>query len=194
MGYKVVSVRKKRGRILTAFLGILILFGILAAGYHFSVRLLLYPMKYDDLVERYAQEYGLEESLVYAVINSESSFDPNAVSKAGAIGLMQLTPETFQWLQSKTGEKLEDGQLYEPEVAVKYGCLLLSLNLKEFSNVPAAIAAYHAGRTRVAGWLTDERYSSDGHVLKSIPYKETSKYVDTVIKKQKKYQELYQLS
>ncbi len=193
MGYRVVSVRKKRGRILSVLLAIIVLIGILTAGVHFGVRLLLYPMKYDDLVKRYAQEYGLQESLVYAVINSESSFDPDAYSKAGAMGLMQLTPETFQWLQTKTGEKLDDNRLYEPDVAVKYGCLLLKLNLDEFSNIPAAIAAYHAGRTRVAGWLTDERYSSDGHILKNIPYKETAKYVDSVIKKQKRYQELYQL-
>lgn len=193
MGYKVISARKHRGGIGRALLVTLILAGMLTAGYHFAVRQWLYPMKYEDLVERYAKEYGLQESLICAVINSESSFQPDAYSKAGAMGMMQLTPETFQWLQTKTGEELADEKLYEPETAVKYGCLLLKLNLEEFSNVPAAIAAYHAGRTRVAGWLTDERYSDDGHMLKNIPYKETSKYVDNVIKNQKKYRELYQL-
>lgn len=193
MAYKVIHAGKRRRRIGGILLGILLFLAVLTAGYQISLRVVFYPLKYSALVERYAEEYGLETSLVYAVINSESSFDPNAVSKAGALGLMQLTPETFAWLQTKTGESRADEALFEPEVAVKYGCLLLSLNLKEFSNTPAAVAAYHAGRSRVAGWLTDEKYSNDGHELFRIPYKETSAYVDNVIKAQQRYRQIYGL-
>lgn len=191
MAYKVIHAGKKRRRILSLVLGIILFLAVLAAGYHISLRLVFYPVKYSDLVERYSAEYGLDSSFVYAVINCESSFNPKAVSKADARGLMQLTPETFKWLQTKTGEALEDEALFEPEVAVKYGCLLLSLNLKEFRNTPAAVAAYHAGRSRVAGWLTDKKYSADGHFLTDIPYKETSAYVKNVAKAQEKYKQLY---
>lgn len=191
MAYKVIQRKKKKGRILNRILGIILFLAVLAAGWHISQRAVFYPVKYSDLVELYSAEYNLDESFVYAVINCESSFKPEAVSKADARGLMQLTPETFAWLQTKTGESLPDEALFEPEVGVKYGCLLLSLNLEEFKSAPEAVAAYHAGRSRVAGWLTDKKYSDDGHSLKNIPYRETSAYVKKVSKAQEKYRQLY---
>lgn len=193
MAYKVIHTGRKKRGILRTLLSIILLLAVLAAGWQVALRTLLYPVKYDALVERYSAEYGLDASFVYAVINCESSFNPKAVSKADARGLMQLTPETFGWLQTKTGESLPDEALFEPEVGIKYGCLLLSLNLKEFGNTAAAVAAYHAGRSRVASWLKDKKYSEDGHSLSSIPYKETNAYVKNVIKKQEKYRQLYGL-
>ena len=79
------------------------------------------------LVERYADENGLDEALVYAVMKTESDFDAEAVSAAKAKGLMQLTLPTFQWLQSKTGETLEGDALFDKEVNVRYGTLFLRL-------------------------------------------------------------------
>ena len=79
--------------------------GVSAALYISAVRL-TYPVKYETLIEKYSTEYGVPQNLLLAVIKTESSFDPTAVSSAGALGLTQITPETFSWLQTKTGESL----------------------------------------------------------------------------------------
>lgn len=157
---------------------------------------LFYPIGYTEYVEKYAEAYGVEPSLVYAVINCESSFDSDALSHADAVGLMQITPETFDWLQQRLQGQVTMGRdaLYDPETAIQYGSYLLSLHLKEFGNLPAALAAYHAGRGRVNEWLGDSDVSIDGKTLDSIPYSETSTYVKRVVRTQKVYQKLYQLS
>ena len=90
----------------------------------------LYPIKYESYVESYSKEFGVDVCLVYGVIRTESGFDPEAVSQAGAIGLMQLMPDTFTWLQNyRTNfmpEKLIDSsKLYDPKTNIEYGTYLL---------------------------------------------------------------------
>lgn len=151
----------------------------------------VYPQRYQDYVEKYCAEYGVDENLVYAVIKCESGYDNAAVSHANAKGLMQLTEETFEWVQTKTGESLSNEDLFDPETNIKYGTKLLSLNLEEFGDERAAIAAYHAGRSAIMGWLADSRYSSDGVTLQSIPYAETAAYVERVEKIKTIYDKIY---
>ena len=90
----------------------------------------LYPQRYDDFVETYTTAHGLEKSFVYAVIKCESGFDPQAVSPVGARGLMQIMPETFEWLQSKTGETNDLDALFDPETSIRYGCMLYEILLQ----------------------------------------------------------------
>ena len=126
----------------------------------------LYPLQYEKEVEIGCQTQGLEKSFVFAVIKCESGFDREAVSSVGARGLMQLMPETFRWLQSKTGDELDDDDLFDPAVNVRYGCYLLHILLSEFSGEQdVAVAAYHAGIGNVSSWLKDERYSANGSTL-----------------------------
>ena len=133
-----------------------------------------YPCKYTFEIEKYADEYDVPRALLFAVIHTESGFDPNAVSSAGALGLTQITPETFHWLQTKTGETLPDSALYEPDVSVRYGALFYSMLLSEFGgDIRTAVAAYHAGRGQVNAWLRDGQYSADGKTLDSIPSRDT---------------------
>lgn len=139
-----------------------------------------YPIKYSELVEKYSSEYNVPKDLLYAVIKTESGFNENAKSSAGAIGLTQITPETFTWLQSKTGEKMEADELYNPEISIKYSALFYKILLAEFENTETAIAAYHAGRGRVNSWLKDKEISSDGKMLDNIPFRDTSHYVHKV--------------
>jgi len=153
----------------------------------------LYPLRYDEFVETYTEQYGLEKSFVLAVIKCESGFDPGAVSHVGARGLMQLMPETFQWLQSKTKETFDDEALFEPETSVRYGCLLLSLLLRQFPEPHTAVCAYHAGIGNVERWLRDPQYSDDGRTLKQVPFPTTAQYAEKVLRTQKIYQFLYQL-
>ncbi|MGN0174431.1 MAG: lytic transglycosylase domain-containing protein [Acutalibacteraceae bacterium] len=163
------------------------------AGYK-KIEKYIYPTDYSDLIQKYADENELPRSLVFAVIKCESGFDKNAVSNIGAKGLMQLTPETYEWVCSKYGTKCKDSdELFDPKTNIQAGCRLLKLHLKEFSSVETALAAYHAGRGITNKWLNNPEYSDDGKTLKEIPYKETSAYVDKVIKTIEKYKEIYNI-
>lgn len=150
-----------------------------------------YPMKYTEFVEKYSAEYGVEPELVYAVIKTESSFNPDAVSHADAVGLTQITPETFEWIKTKLGEENENLSLSDPEISIKYGAFFLGYLVDEFGNTDTALAAYHAGRGRVNGWLKDEEISPDGKTLSEIPIPETAHYVKKVNKALNIYNNLY---
>ncbi|MGI6031155.1 MAG: lytic transglycosylase domain-containing protein [Eubacteriales bacterium] len=151
-----------------------------------------YPLEYGELVRANAQEHHLEESLIYAVIKTESGFDADAVSRAGAMGLMQLTPDTFDYVQMKTGKTWEDDQILEPEVNIYCGSWLLRFLLDRYDqNLPVALAAYNAGMGNVASWLEDPQYSENGVDLTHIPFPETASYVEKVQEAQKQYEKQY---
>lgn len=139
----------------------------------------IYPEEYKQYVEKYSKEYNLDEALVYAVIKTESNFDEDAVSGVGAMGLMQIMPGTFEWLQTLTkGEiTMDSDSLLDPEININYGCEFLRFLLNRYSVESTAVAAYNAGFGAVDGWLADENYSKDGENLDYIPYPETSNYV-----------------
>ena len=119
-----------------------------------------YPREYAEYVEIYAQKYGVPESLVFAVIHTESSFDSGAVSSAGAVGLMQMTPDTFAWLTDEIlFEHLENGMLYDPETNIRYGTYCLSYLYDRYGNWETAIAAYNGGLGNVDKWLEDDKYA-----------------------------------
>lgn len=151
-----------------------------------------YPQKYSELVEKYANEYDLEPALVYAVIRTESGFNPDAESNVGACGIMQMMPSSFEWLQEKrgaTGEYTTD-DLFNPEICIDYGCYLLKYFYDYYGDERCAVAAYNAGFV-VGEWLEDKNYSQDGKTLDTIPYPETSNYVDKVENAKEMYIKLY---
>lgn len=142
----------------------------------------MHPHDYDEYVYKYSEEYQIEPNLVFAVIKAESNFDPEAESHVGAVGLMQIMPETFEWLQTyKDGEiTMDSSYLCDPEINIQYGCLFLDFLLDRYTVEETAVAAYNAGFGTVDGWLTNGEYSSDGTTLSYIPYPETSLYVEKV--------------
>ena len=154
----------------------------------------VYPRQYVDLVEESAEEFEIDKALLYALIKTESGFDKNAVSSVGAKGLTQITPDTFIWLQTKTGEAYEEDALFEPDVSVYYGAYFLDMLLEEFGNTETALAAYHAGRGKVNEWLEDPTLSFDGVVLEKIPYEDTEAYVEKVMKNAEKYKKIYDIN
>ncbi len=153
----------------------------------------VYPRQYIDIVEENAEKFDIEKALLYALIKTESGFDKNAVSSVGAKGLTQITPETFEWLQSKTKEAYDEDALFKPEISVYYGAYFLDMLLEEFGNTETALAAYHAGRGKVNEWLADPRISPDGESLESIPYEDTAGYVKRVMKIKEKYEKIYDM-
>lgn len=156
-----------------------------------SVLKSLYPLKYTEFVEVYSNENNLSEDFVYAVIKCESSFKEDAVSSVGAKGLMQIMPDTFDWINGKIRDGFSYEEIFEPEINIKYGCYLYGYLLKKYGSEEVAIAAYHAGMGNVDKWLTDERYSSDGKNLDDIPFPTTKKYVTKVLETKKIYEKLY---
>ena len=123
------------------------------------------PLKYQDSVVKYADAYGLERSLINAVIFCESHFEPSAVSSADAVGLMQITEETawyLKWLTDKFDGVTE-----------------------------TALAGYNAGHGNVQKWLNNEEMSRDGITLDEIPYEETKTYVKKVQLAKQIYQYVY---
>ena len=149
-----------------------------------------YPRQYAEQVTKYSLEYGVPEYVIYAVIRTESGFDSGAKSAAGALGLMQIMPSTFDWMMAQTHEDYEAGMLYDPDTNVKYGTYLLSYLYLRYGAWDTVYAAYNAGYARVDEWLSDSAHSSDGR-LKDIPIDETAKYVKKVAAAADKYKTLY---
>lgn len=156
-----------------------------------------YPLKYSDLVEKVCTEKGLEPALIYAVIRTESSFNPQAVGPVTTIdarGLMQVTSDAFDWVRMRQGQKPMDPEmLFEPEVNIDCGSEMLRMFLDEFDFVENALCAYHAGRTNAMKWLADPEYAPDGKIITNIPFGDTAAYVHKVCKTMEIYQELYDM-
>lgn len=150
-----------------------------------------YPLSYIDQVNFYADQFELPPSLVYGVIYTESHFDPDAVSSAGAKGLMQLMDSTFEWVLEMLGE--EDGDVFDPETNIRCGTKVLDILNDELENTETVLAAYNAGIGNVRKWLQDSQYSNDGKTLHTIPFPETREYVMRVLEAQKMYQTLYEI-
>lgn len=146
------------------------------------------PIEYRDVVEATAFEEGIAEHILYAVIYTESSFDAEAESSVGAMGLMQLLPSTAQWLCEREGAEYDEGMLTDPEFNVKYGAKYLKILYDRYENWDAAHAAYHAGFTRVDSWLEEGTavINEDGQ-LTGIPLESTANYVNKIREVREKY-------
>ncbi len=166
---------------------------LLAFGYCVILPRVL-PLKYQNLVEKYAAIYGLDKSLVNAVIFCESGFEPDVVSAAGAVGLMQITPETGWWAAAQLGLDAEKLDLTVPEENMRIGCWYLQWLMEKFGGVTeTALAGYNAGQGKVEKWLMDMEMSIDGITLDDIPYEETKGYVRKVLLMERLYYYLYQM-
>lgn len=150
-----------------------------------------YPREYSEYVEQYAGQYGVPEPVVYAVIKTESDFSSGAVSDAGAVGLMQIMPETFNWLMTMTQESLEAGMLYDPGTNIKYGTYYLSYLYLRYGSWNEVFAAYNAGHANVDDWLENAEYVDENGKLVQIPYEETKNYVKKVTHAIDVYKRLY---
>lgn len=156
-----------------------------------------HPLLYTEFVEKYAEEYGVPISIVYSIIKVESAYDPDAVSYAGAKGLMQITDITFDYIRGKLGESTSDSQVFDPETNIRYGVWYLSdlynrYSAEGYEDWNIVFAAYNAGPTTVWNWLADDSVTVNKS-LENIPYGETSDYLYKVNTAREKYIELYDL-
>ena len=170
---------------LTAFTIILLLVAVVVI-----VRVnrdIVYPMEYREIVEKVSAEEGIAEHVLYAVIYTESSFDAEAVSKVGAVGLMQLLPSTAEWLTEREGVEYTEEMLTDPEFSVRYGAKFLKILYDRYNNWDAAHAAYHAGFGRVDSWLEEGIAHYEEGQLVGIPIDATEFYVNRLRELREKY-------
>jgi peptidoglycan lytic transglycosylase len=133
---------------------------------------LRYPLAYEAIIRGHARNYDLEPALLAAVIYQESKFDAEARSDAGAIGLMQLRPDTAKGIAARTGgAAFRVNDLYDPEINVRYGSWYLRHLLDKYDDERLALAAYNAGQRHVDEWRA---------ARKGIAFEETRAYVRRV--------------
>lgn len=151
---------------------------------------LIYPEDYYDIVMKYSSEYAVPAELVFAIIKVESNFESNTVSSAGAIGLMQILPSTYEYISEMLGEPtLSSSVLYDPQVNIKYGTYYLQYLYSKFGSWEKAIVAYNMGETRLAKLIVDGEYIEGDY--STIPYEETRGYIKKVTHHWDKYKDLY---
>ena len=154
----------------------------------------LYPYPYKQTVEFYADRYNVDKSLVAGVILTESKFKSESVSVHGATGLMQVMPDTAQWIAKQIEDKdFSTDKLYNPKTNIKYGTWYLAELQDEFyGNKILMLAAYNAGRGNVHEWIDTYGWDKNFSDYQQIPFPETREYVKQVLANEAKYQELYQ--
>lgn len=162
----------------------------------FAARYILYevsyPLQYRDIIEENSDEYDIDVYLMMAMIKTESGFDKEAVSPAGAKGLMQLTESTAIWVAEKMGDidfKVED--LYKPETNIKMGSWYMNYLKEKFDTTELVLAAYNAGPGNVKQWLDDSTIAEDGADYDNIPFGETRNYIKKILHDVKIYEFLY---
>ncbi len=161
---------------------IILLFGAVGAGVAIA-----FPRRYRRAVE----SENLNCNLIYAIIKAESGFQEKAVSRVGAVGLMQILPATAKFVCEREEMIYNKDKLFEAEYNIRIGCLYLTYLLEKFPVTETAIAAYNAGEGTVREWLNQAEFSDDGKTLKDIPYPETRGYVEKIKKFWKIYEFLY---
>ena len=150
-----------------------------------EVRNALYPLRYEETIREASEEYGLEPAFVAGVVYTESRFRPDAESHREAYGLMQLLPQTAEFIGQRSGIK---GDYRDPEVNLRLGAWYLGyLEGRYQGDERLMLAAYNSGEGSVDGWLSREGFD----VAKDIPFKETREYVDNVLEARQTYRELY---
>ena len=150
----------------------------------------LYPSYYWDQVSTAAIEAGVDPYLVLSVIRQESYFNERAVSRAGAVGLMQIMPQTGRRLAHSMGVRpFRRSLLFDPEVSIRMGTRFLGDQVQSFMEGPTepvgfelGLAAYNAGPHVARQWVKRFPYEDPDAFVERIPYKETRLYVKKVLK------------
>ncbi len=169
---------------------ILILVGFIAIG--LWLLRLTYPMPYRDTIFDQARINQLDPYLVLAVIRVESKFNPAAESKKGALGLMQVMPETAEWIARQTGIPFTPEMLLDPHYNISIGIWYLNDLRREFgNNWTLVVAAYNGGRGNVRQWLDDGRWDGRLETATAIPYRETRSFTLKVARTYRVYRMLY---
>jgi soluble lytic murein transglycosylase len=144
-------------------------------------------------VERYADEFGVPETVLWATLKEQSDFSSNLVGDGGAVGLMQISPALYETVCRELlfEEPMDPGILYDPETNLRIGAAYLSHLYQRYGVWDTVFAAYHAGIDQVDAWLKNPEYVNARGRLENIPQKETRDYVTQMNQSVRTYSELY---
>ena len=148
-----------------------------------------YPLRYVDEIERISKDYDVNKALILSVIKTESGFNEKATSNKGAVGLMQITPKTAEYIANNLC--IINYDIYYPETNIEFGTYYLRYLSDRFTGLNEILSAYNAGEGTVRKWLLNSEFSDDGVTLKKIPYPETDNYVKKILKTLQRYKKLY---
>jgi peptidoglycan lytic transglycosylase len=157
-----------------------------------AIREVTLPLRHDDIIRQQAHDKGVDADLIAAVIYEESKFR-DQTSRAGARGLMQITPRTADFIARKTGgTEFEQGDLATPQINIAYGTFYLRYLIDRYDgNESLAVAAYNAGETNVDKWVKRAGGPAGFDIGRDIPFPETRHYVRGVQKRRKQYRDHY---
>lgn len=153
-----------------------------------------YKLEYTEYVKKYANEYNVDEYLIYAIIKAESNFEPNAESHRGAKGLMQLMYSTAEDISKRIGIELNEENILEPDININLGTKYISMLIQKYNNTNLALAAYNAGSGNVDGWIEKGTLKSDGSDIENVPFTETNNYVRKILRDYEIYKNIYEES
>ena len=150
------------------------------------------PLRHEDIIRQQARDKDLDPALIAAVIYQESKFR-DRTSSAGALGLMQLLPDTADFIARKSGgTQFTTEDLSTPQINIAYGSWYLRYLLDHYDeNEVLAIAAYNAGQTNVDNWVDDAGGEDSFDPADDIPFPETRGYVHGVLQHEKDYRRHY---
>ena len=152
----------------------------------------LFPKAYWVDLRKFSAENGLDPYLVASLIRQESEFNPNAISRANAVGLMQLLPVTGKKVAKEARLRhFNASQLYTPAVNLQLGTRYFKSMVDKFGSFEYALAAYNAGSDRVQDWLSEGKYRDPQEFVESIPFTETREYVQAILRNANVYKQLY---
>lgn len=153
----------------------------------------VYMWEYQQDIVTYSKKNNVDPFLVAAIIKNESNFKHDAVSKVGAVGLMQIMPETGRWIAEQMGlENYQDSDLYQTRKNIRMGCWYVGELEHEFQhNLVLLMVAYNAGRGQTHEWMQENGWDYNFNDIKSIPYRDTREYVAKVMQDRDKYYLLY---
>jgi soluble lytic murein transglycosylase len=153
---------------------------------------ILFPEAWWDIIKAESAKNHLDPYMVASLIRQESEFNPSAISRANAYGLMQLLPSVGKSMAREAGiSHFETFQLLDPATNIRLGTLYLHKTLEKFGGVPEfALAAYNAGDDRVADWRTAGPYHGTDEFVESIPFTETREYVEGIMRNEEMYKEI----
>jgi len=182
-----------RRRRLNKFRFTLFIITLIVAFNFTSIMKLFYPLPYRDQVFKYAAQEDLDPYFLTAMMKTESSFDPNAVSPKDARGLMQIMPATGAWIATQIKlYPFHPDLLFDPATNIRMGAWYIASLAEEFDgNQIIALAAYNGGRGNVTKWLLEDKISGNVSDIAAIPFPETRNYVGKVLLNYKLYTWLY---
>jgi soluble lytic murein transglycosylase len=151
-----------------------------------------YPLVYGPTIEKHSARAGLDPAVVTGLIRQESVFQRDAVSRAGAVGLMQLLPSTARRLARGERIAYSRARLNDPEFNIRLGTVYFRDLLRQFGSLEVALAAYNAGEHRAGPWLAERHYEELAEFIESIPFTETREYVQIVLRNAEIYRRLYE--